>query len=42
MFSETRREHAKDQWTLGGQASLYKHCLMVILAHTRGTEFLAG
>lgn len=42
MFSETQREHAKDQWTPGRQASLHKHCLMVIPAHTRGTEFLVG
>lgn len=42
MFSETQREHAKDQWTPGRQASLHKHCLMVIPAHKRGTEFLVG
>lgn len=42
VFSETQREHAKDQWTRGRQACLHKHRLTVILAHTCGKEFPAG
>lgn len=42
MFSETQREHSKDQRTLGGQVSLQTHCVTMILAHKRGTKPLDG
>lgn len=42
MFSETRREHSKDQRTLGRQVSLQTYCVTMILAHKRGTKPLAG
>lgn len=32
----------KDQWTLGGQVLLHKHCFLMILAHKCGTRSLVG
>lgn len=36
MFSETRREHSEDQWILGGQVSLHKHCFTMVRAMNVG------
>lgn len=41
MFSETRRGHSEDQWTLGGQVSLYTHCFTMVRAQEHGTKSLA-